>query len=451
MGRLIGKYEIGAKLGAGNFSIVKLCTDIETGVQYAVKIMAKGQTQWERYQLREIATMKRLNHPNVLRLREVLDGPEHLFLILELVTGGDLCEAVKRAPEGRLTEATARVYFQQLIAGLNHCHQNGIAHRDLKLENIMLDGSGIVKITDFGLCNFQEVNQEYHLHTVCGTPEYVAPEVLSNQRGYNGFKADLWSCGVILYAMLAGYLPFSDPNQNRLFRKIETGDYYISRKFGDEVKDLITNLLQVDPRRRLTMQEVMAHPWFKVGWDPRMLNPSQGGADVVTLSEEDVNGAVMNAPSAKTDDEESASMPTGGKPKAGQPVATGMDAFDLISRLSNGKLNPFVAERGCVIPKCCCRFIFRGTGEDLLKGLRQINGTPKVQEDNPNEIKGFINFPKGMVVYNVSWIPTVTPGVLFVEIRRSRGSQEDVQEAMKAILQNFSRGIRGRPMISFWS
>ncbi|RNE98450.1 putative serine/threonine protein kinase, partial [Trypanosoma rangeli] len=158
---------------------------------------------------------------------------------------------------------TARHYFHQLIAGVHYCHSRGFAHRDLKPENMLLDANGTLKISDFGLSNRQ---QDFLLETVCGTPNYVAPEVLM-ERGYNGMSADIWSCGVVLYVMLAGHLPFEDRTMNALLAKIERGEYQMVRHVSDAVKDLIARMLTVDPKKRITMEGIIAHPWFQVGWE----------------------------------------------------------------------------------------------------------------------------------------------------------------------------------------
>ncbi|EPY30101.1 serine/threonine kinase [Angomonas deanei] len=218
--------------------------------------------------LREVAIMNTLRHPNVVLLNEVLQSSNHYYLVLELVTGGELFDKILEAK--RFDESTARGYFHQLIAGLFFCHEHGFAHRDLKPENLLLDSKGVLKISDFGLSNLQ---QDILLQTVCGTPNYVAPEVLM-ERGYNGLAADLWSCGVVLYVMLAGRLPFEDRNMNVLLGKIERGEYQMIRHISDPAKDLISRMLTVDPRSRISMDEVIAHPWFAQGWNPKMLQGS---------------------------------------------------------------------------------------------------------------------------------------------------------------------------------
>ncbi|KAH9599970.1 Protein kinase domain [Trypanosoma melophagium] len=273
--RRIGRYELGATIGSGNFSKVKIGRDVETGVEWAIKIIDKDQLVRERMEeqlKREIAVMKMLHQPNVIQLREVMQTTNHIYLVLELVRGGELFERIATAK--RFDEPTARHYFHQLVAGVHYCHLQGIAHRDLKPENLLLDDNDTLKISDFGLSNLHRGNvggQGTMLQTVCGTPNYVAPEVLK-ERGYDGVLADVWSCGVILFVMLAGYLPFDDENINGLFRKIERGEYRMPRHFSAEARDLISKMLEIDPAKRITVAGIMQHPWFVVDWDPNMLN-----------------------------------------------------------------------------------------------------------------------------------------------------------------------------------
>ncbi|CAN1811973.1 CBL-interacting serine/threonine-protein kinase 6 [Linum perenne] len=159
---------------------------------------------------REISVMKMVKHQNIVELHEVMASKSKIYIAMELVRGGELF--AKIAAKGRLKEDVARVYFQQLISAIDFCHSRGVYHRDLKPENLLLDEEGNLKVTDFGLSAFSEhLKQDGLLHTTCGTPAYVAPEVIK-KKGYNGAKADLWSCGVILYVLLAGFLPFQDDN-----------------------------------------------------------------------------------------------------------------------------------------------------------------------------------------------------------------------------------------------
>ncbi|EKF28042.1 serine/threonine protein kinase, putative,protein kinase, putative [Trypanosoma cruzi marinkellei] len=288
----IGKYELGKTLGSGNFSKVKIGRDIETGKEWAIKIIDKEQLVRERMEeqlKREIAVMKMLHQPNIIELREVMQTTNHIYLVLELVTGGELFDRIAAAK--RFDEPTARHYFHQLIAGIHYCHTHGIAHRDLKPENLLLDANDTLKISDFGLSNLHYGNSPGKgtmLQTVCGTPNYVAPEVLK-ERGYDGVKADIWSCGVVLFVMLAGYLPFDDENVNALFTKIERGEYRMARHFSMESRDLISRMLAVDPSKRATVEEIMHHPWFVINWDPNVLRAE----NKIQVSDDQLRNAIQ--------------------------------------------------------------------------------------------------------------------------------------------------------------
>lgn len=217
---------------------------------------------------REISIMKMIRHSNVVNLLEVLASKTKIFIVLELVTGGELFDKI--VAEGRLKEPEARFYFTQLINGVEYCHGQGICHRDLKPENLLLDDKLNLKISDFGLSNFYtapvDESNPVLLHTTCGTPNYVAPEVLLD-KGYDGKKADVWSMGVILYVLMAGYLPFDEENISDLFRKIQNAEYTMPRWFSKEGSDLVRCILNPDPEKRYTIPMIKEHPWMKKGPD----------------------------------------------------------------------------------------------------------------------------------------------------------------------------------------
>eukprot|EP01060_Flectonema_neradi_P020013 TRINITY_DN27529_c0_g1_i1.p1 TRINITY_DN27529_c0_g1~~TRINITY_DN27529_c0_g1_i1.p1 ORF type:complete len:307 (+),score=60.66 TRINITY_DN27529_c0_g1_i1:37-957(+) len=302
MPKRIGKYELGKTLGAGTFSKVKEGCDVENGTKYAVKIVDKQlltKGHMEQQLKREIAIMKLLDHRNVLKMVDVLQTGKNIYLILDLLTGGDLFDKLEQAK--RFEEDVARKYFQQLISGLYYLHAQGIAHRDLKPENLLLDTNNTIFIADFGFSRL--LNNQQLLNTVCGTPNYMAPEVLK-EKGYDGKKADIWSAGVILYAMLAGYLPFDDPNMNVLCDKIEAGEYRMSRKFSPNAADFIKRMLTVDPDKRITLEQMIEHPFFVPDFDKdyfikscgKAVNPSQDQIDSAWLvCKEDEK----NSPTAK--------------------------------------------------------------------------------------------------------------------------------------------------------
>ncbi|KAG2552352.1 hypothetical protein PVAP13_9KG423500 [Panicum virgatum] len=189
-----------------------------------------------------------------------------IFIVLEYVTGGELFEII--ATNGRLKEDEARKYFQQLINAVDYCHSRGVYHRDLKLENLLLDAAGNLKVSDFGLSALTEqLKADGLLHTTCGTPNYVAPEVIEDG-GYDGATADIWSCGVILFVLLAGYLPFEDENIIALYKKISEAQFTCPSWFSPGAKNLITRILDPNPTTRITIAQILEDPWFKKGYKP---------------------------------------------------------------------------------------------------------------------------------------------------------------------------------------
>ncbi|ANM70732.1 Protein kinase superfamily protein [Arabidopsis thaliana] len=265
--RRVGKYEVGRTIGEGTFAKVKFARNTDTGDNVAIKIMAKSTILKNRMvdQIkREISIMKIVRHPNIVRLYEVLASPSKIYIVLEFVTGGELFDRIVH--KGRLEESESRKYFQQLVDAVAHCHCKGVYHRDLKPENLLLDTNGNLKVSDFGLSALPQEGVEL-LRTTCGTPNYVAPEVLSGQ-GYDGSAADIWSCGVILFVILAGYLPFSETDLPGLYRKINAAEFSCPPWFSAEVKFLIHRILDPNPKTRIQIQGIKKDPWFRLNYVP---------------------------------------------------------------------------------------------------------------------------------------------------------------------------------------
>lgn len=260
---LHGKYELGRLLGYGTFAKVYHARNLASGKSVAMKVVGKEKVikvgMMEQVK-REISVMKMVKHPNIVELHEVMASKSKIYFAMELVRGGELFSKIAK---GRLKEDVARHYFQQLISAVDFCHSRGVYHRDLKPENLLLDDDGNLKVTDFGLSAFAEhLRQDGLLHTTCGTPAYVAPEVIG-KKGYDGAKADIWSCGVILFVLLAGYLPFQDDNLVAMYRKIYKGDFKCPQWFSTESRRLITKLLDPNPSTRITTSKIMDSSWFK--------------------------------------------------------------------------------------------------------------------------------------------------------------------------------------------
>eukprot|EP00347_Sterkiella_histriomuscorum_P018993 403343379 len=207
---------------------------------------------------REIKILKLFNHPHIIKLYEFIDTPSDIFVVLEYASGGELFDLISR--QEKLDEQDARRLFQQLISGLDYAHQHKVTHRDLKPENLLFDQNMKMKIGDFGLCNIMKDGSS--LKTSCGSPNYAAPEVIS-ATFYDGRQVDVWSCGVILYAMLTGQLPFDEEQMPNLFNRIKKGKYYMPNYISDDAKDLISRLLQPLPLKRIKLNDVKEHNWFK--------------------------------------------------------------------------------------------------------------------------------------------------------------------------------------------
>nr|XP_029116723.1 CBL-interacting protein kinase 33 isoform X2 [Elaeis guineensis] len=300
--RRVGKFELGRTIGEGTFAKVKFARNSETGDPVAIKILDKEKVLKNKLveQIkREIATMKLIKHPNVVRLYEVMGSKTKIFLVLEYVTGGELFDKIVN--HGRMREDEARRYFQQLINAVDYCHSRGVYHRDLKPENLLLDAFGNLKVSDFGLSALsQQVRDDGLLHTTCGTPNYVAPEVL-NDRGYDGATADLWSCGVILFVLLAGYLPFEDSNLMTLYKKISAAEFTCPSWLTFGAMRLLARILDPNPMTRITIPEILEDEWFKKGYKPPVFGEKyDANLDDVDAAFKDSEVSRRRAPGAIT-------------------------------------------------------------------------------------------------------------------------------------------------------
>lgn len=207
---------------------------------------------------REIKILKQVIHPNIVKLYEIIESPKQLYLIMEYASGGELFDYI--VARSKLKESQACIFFQQLLAGVEYLQQIKVVHRDLKPENLLLDSQKNIKIVDFGLSNLYKGDET--LKTACGSPCYAAPEMIAGKR-YHGSCVDVWSCGVILFAMLCGYLPFEDPNTSNLYKKILSGEYKIGTWLSGEAQDLIKKILSTNPDNRYTIDMIRNHPWYQ--------------------------------------------------------------------------------------------------------------------------------------------------------------------------------------------
>ncbi|XP_068649741.1 serine/threonine-protein kinase SAPK3-like [Aristolochia californica] len=268
------RYEPLKELGSGNFAVARLERDKKTKELVAVKYIERGKKIDENVQ-REIINHRSLRHPNIVRFKEVLLTPTHLAIVMEYAAGGELFERICTA--GRFSEDEARFFFQQLISGVSYCHSMEICHRDLKLENTLLDGSPIprLKICDFGYSKSALLHSQPK--STVGTPAYIAPEVLSRKE-YDGKIADVWSCGVTLYVMLVGAYPFEDPEDPRNFRKtigrIMSVQYSIPDyvRISVDCQHLLSRIFVANPSKRITIPEIKKHPWFLKNLPKELVN-----------------------------------------------------------------------------------------------------------------------------------------------------------------------------------
>lgn len=260
---LQNKYQLGRLLGRGNFAKVYQGRCLEDSSEVAIKVIDKAanvKAPLEQLIVQEISAMRRLgHHPNILKLHEVLASKPRIYLVMELAPGGELFSKLKK--RGRFSEATSREYFYQLISALHFCHQHGIAHRDIKPQNLLLDEKGALKVSDFGLSALPEQLKDGLLHTACGTPAFSAPEVMHG-KGYDGAKADAWSCGVILYVFLMGSLPYDDSNLPELYRAMHRR-VSLPDSIPQPARGIIYRLLDPNPATRLSIEELMKFAWFK--------------------------------------------------------------------------------------------------------------------------------------------------------------------------------------------
>uniref|UniRef100_A0A7S4AZT8 non-specific serine/threonine protein kinase n=1 Tax=Chrysotila carterae TaxID=13221 RepID=A0A7S4AZT8_CHRCT len=410
MVKKVGKYEIGRTLGEGTFGKVKFAVNTETNERVAIKILDKEKIQKQNMgeQIKkEIAVMKMVKQRHVVNLLEVLASRTKIFIVLELVTGGELFDKIVTA--GRFDEPTARKYFRQLVSGVEYCHRQGVCHRDLKPENLLLDEQAMLKISDFGLSAlYGSDHNSTLLHTTCGTPNYVAPEVLAD-KGYDGFMADVWSCGVILYVLLAGFLPFDEPSMSALFRKIIKAEFSYPSWFSPGVKDILNKILVPSPEKRYTMAQIKESDWFLEG------GYTEEDESEVLLG---TGGDDETGPDIMDSVEEEEIKQEGGK--AFNPAT--MNAFELITMCGGLDLTPMVDQQSTSI-KRFTRFNSQVPPAMILAKVREVLTAEgiehKVSERN-FKVKVTHTSERGQLTCTVQ-IFSIAPGLSLVDWRRGQG------------------------------
>lgn len=431
---LMQRYEVGKLLGQGTFAKVYHARNIVTLQSVAIKVIDKDKIfkvgLMEQIK-REISVMKLVRHPNIVQLYEVMATKSKIYFVLEYVKGGELFNKIAK---GKLREDAARKYFQQLVSAVDFCHSRGVYHRDLKPENLLVDDNGNLKISDFGLSALAESRrQDGLLHTTCGTPAYVAPEVIS-RKGYDGAKVDTWSCGVILFVLMAGYLPFQDSNLMEMYRKIGKADFKCPPWFPSDVRKLVSRILDPNPRTRMPITKIVECFWFKKGLDSKLIRKNiEMKGKVSALADVNVVFASTGSSSGnnKMVDE-----------KQDAAKVTNLNAFDIIS-LSEG-FNLSALFEGTEKRKES-RFTSSQSASTIISKLEDVATcsklTVKKKEGGVLKMEGESEGRKGVLSIDAE-IFEVTPSFHLVEIKKNNGDtleyenlfKQDMKPALKDIV-----------------
>ncbi|KAK4582227.1 hypothetical protein RGQ29_025409 [Quercus rubra] len=426
---LMQRYELGRQLGQGTFARVYHARNLKTGMNAAIKVIDKekilkvGMVEQIK---REISSMSIIKHPNVVELYEVMASKTKIYFVMEYAKGGELFSKVAK---GKLKEDAARRYFQQLISAVDYCHSRGVCHRDLKPENLLLDENGNLKVSDFGLSALAESkHQDGLLHTTCGTPAYVAPEVI-NRKGYDGSKADIWSCGVILYVLLAGYLPFHDSNLMEMYRKIGKGDFKFPNWFGPEVRRLLSKILDPNPNTRISIAKIMDNSWFRRGLPPKPRIIQSEVKEPTPIDVDAVFGPNENSSSSSESKQELA------KP-------SNLNAFDIISLSAGFDLSGLFEETE---QKKEVRFTSNKPSSIIISKLEEIAKRLRLKVKKKDggllKMEGSKAGRKGLLGIDAE-IFEISPYFHMVEMKKSSGDtleykkmlKQDIRPALKDIV-----------------
>ncbi|KAK6271682.1 hypothetical protein POUND7_008765 [Theobroma cacao] len=398
---LTQRYEIGRLLGQGTFAKVYYARSIRTNQSVAIKVIDKEKilrggliNQIKR----EISVMRIARHPNIVQLYEVMATKTKIYFVLEYCKGGELFNKVSK---GRLKENVARKYFIQLINAVDFCHSRGVYHRDIKPENLLLDDNENLKVSDFGLSALAECkHQDGLLHTTCGTPAYVAPEVI-NRKGYDGAAADIWSCGVVLYVLLTGYLPFHDSNLMEMYRKIGRAEFRYPSWFPPEARRLVSKMLDPNPSTRISMSKIRGSSWFKKGLNAEQKKPEteNGNVDAET-KQESVQPPNINAFDIIS-------------------LSAGFDLSGLFEGMSQKRETRFTSRQpaSVIISK-------------LEEAARRLRLKVKKKDAGLLKMEGLKEGRKGILSVDAE-IFQVTPTFHLVEIKKSNGDTLEYQKILK--------------------
>lgn len=420
------RYELGRLLGQGTFAKVYYGRSLSTGQGVAIKMIDKEKIL--RVGLidqikREISVMRLVKHPNVVQLYEVMATKTKIYFVLEYAKGGELFYKVAK---GKLKEDLARRYFQQLVNAVDFCHSRGVYHRDLKPENLLLDENENLKISDFGLSALAESKrQDGLLHTTCGTPAYVAPEVI-NRKGYDGAKADVWSCGVILFVLLSGYLPFHDSNLMEMYRKIGKAEFKCPSWFPPEVRRLLLHILDPNPNTRISIAKIKDHPWFKRGLNSKLVKASIENKEVASSSTDAGTSSLENSSRATDDTQDLLAL-------------TNLNAFDIISFSAGFDLSRLFEESS---RKKEARFTSWQPAAVIISKLEEVAKRLKLKTTKRDrglfKLEGTKEGRKGILSIDAE-IFEVTPQFHLVEMKKSSG---DTLEYLKVLDDGLRPGLQ---------
>lgn len=438
---LLGRYEIGKLLGQGAFAKVYYATNVKSGEGVAIKVLDKEKILKGgliAHIKREISILRRVRHPNIVQLFEVMATKSKIYFVMEYIRGGELFDKVAK---GRLREEVARKYFQQLISAVAFCHARGVFHRDLKPENLLLDDDGNLKVSDFGLSAVSDqIRQDGLFHTFCGTPAYVAPEVLG-RKGYDASKVDIWSCGVILFVLMAGYLPFHDQNIMAMYKKIYRGEFRCPRWFSPELIKLLRRLLDTNPENRLTIPEIMEFKWFKKGFkhikyyieDDKFCKVED---DVGQDQNDDVDSCSDQSVMSESDTE----IIEPRRRVGALPRPASLNAFDIISFSPGFNLSGLFEEGGDG-----ARFV---SGAPVSKVISKLEEIAKVvsftvrKKDCRVNLEGSTEGKEGPLTISAE-IFELTPSLVVVEVKKKGGDRGEYEEfctgKLKPGLENLTR------------
>ncbi|XP_074301756.1 CBL-interacting protein kinase 2-like [Silene latifolia] len=418
-GVVMQRYELGRLLGQGTFAKVYYARSIQTGLSVAIKMIDKDKVM--RVGLieqikREISVMGMVRHRNIVFLYEVMANKSKIYFVMEYAKGGELFDKVAK---GRLKEDVAQKYFRQLIAAIDFCHSRGVYHRDLKPENLLLDENENLKVTDFGLSALAESKrQDGLLHTTCGTPAYVAPEIIG-RKGYDGAKADIWSCGVILFVLLAGYLPFHDSNLMEMYRKIGKAEYKCPSWFPKDVRRLLGKILDPNPDNRISIAKIRESSWLRKDLSPVPIQSELETKDVACAERSADPGPSGSGIATTAESRQEPILPAE------------LNAFDIISLSCGFDLSGLFEDTG---QRKEARFTSREPASTVISRLMETANSLQLKVKRMD--KGLLNFEglnegrKGPLSIDAE-IFELAQSLYLVELRKANGDTLEYQKLLK--------------------